>query len=876
MAQPSPVPPANGISSASPDPPSDNSQLSVPGKRKRDDDGEPAPAQHQETTTVSDDYAGKNPEDLLKYYHQVLIQLDDKKTVLTRVLPENQTDQEPQTKRQKSEEPPTRSTISDKFAAKSYTTIDDVAADVTVAIDAALQDVDVAENPKEAVRLRAFRRKALKYVAQEKAYPQIKAEPQADPQTTFQDGSSILSIVGFAPQERRLFSSLPASKDVDMSDVALPPGVSIVTVTRSSQQVPTRTLGELFGSHRALLPLNPPKQPKTQAKGTVIDFYHPEPTNARTNCYFNTKLSSGYYLDYSNAIPSSQAVPKQRERAESLAGKKPSMSELEMSEVESLFRGAFSTFAPSKDDSAAVVPSSVAGRIWWQRSGQQIFERMLDAEYYGDKQNKEPTTKSTVDEIDEAAIQDAIDHWDETAVDPSLEKIMGTQSKVDKDTDDLLGEVSDLIETLASYQRIRNLTLPSSQNRQSSDPVTGDMLANSGPEPSEDEVATYEMLKSQLALIVKTLPPFAVAKLNGDQLDELLISTKIQVQTDDYYGTMEEDEAGVQARLRAQQQQQQQQQQQRNSSSSSSKQQQQQHQQQQAAQHARQPPQRTPSVGGHYPNQYAATAQYGTPGRTPQPQQFYRPGSQPSFQAQRNATPQQPRPPQPNQYTRANGFPGNQYATQLAKAQTPYGHQNMPQYANQQRQQFAQTPQPQAGPPNTATYHQYQPHQQGVAPPANYAGYTNGTPQQHAQHPQPQQQRQMYSQSPNMQTQQRFATPTPQPGTPGQGARYAPGPNQPAGYNQSPGLTGYHTVISEAQQQRIIDQAKARVAAGGQQGSYPSATLVAARANMTNQQKPQTPTPTGQRSGTPTLLPHKVTPVPVPPIPGAMPQQPQL
>ncbi|KAM3530665.1 hypothetical protein MY4038_004834 [Beauveria bassiana] len=860
MAQPSPLQPsANGVSSTSPDPPSDNSHQSIPSKRKRDDDGDEASAQHPETTAAFDDWAGKNSEELLKYFHQVLISLDNDKAILTRVLPESKIDQEPQVKRQKSAELSTRSTISDKFVAKSYKTIDDVAADVALAVDEALKDVDAQGNPKEAVRMREFKRKALKFAAQEKAYPQIKAESQPELEKAFKEGSSVLSIVGFAPQERRLFSSLPISEDVDFSDVALPAGVSIATVARSNQQVATRTLGELFGSHRALPPLNPPKQPKTQAKGTTIDFYHPEPTNARTNCYFNTKLSSGYYLDYSNAIPSSQTVPKQRERAESLAGKKPSMSELETSEVESLFRGAFSSFAPCKDDSAAIVPSSVAGRIWWQRSGQQLFERMLDIEFYGDKQSMEPDAGSSTDEIDEAAIQDAIDHWDETAIDPSLDDVLGTRSKADKDTDDILTEVSDLIETLSSYQRIRNLTLPNSQNRQSSDPVTGDMLATAAPEPSEEEVATYEMLKSQLTLIIKTLPPFAVAKLNGDQLDDLLISTKIQVRTDDYQGTMEEDEAGVQARLRAQQQQQQQQQ----------------HQQQQVAQGARQPPQpqRTSSAGGQFPNQYPAAAQYGTPGRTPQPQQYYRPGSQPGFQPQRNATPQQPRPPQPNQYTRSNGYAGNQYATQLAKAQTPYGHQNMPQYANQQRQQFAQAPQPQPGTPNAAGYHQYQPPpQQGVSPTANYPGYTNGAPQQLPQvqlqrhmSPPDQQQRQIYSQSPNMQTQQRYTTPTPQPGTPAQGGRYAAGANQ-SGYSQSPGLTGYHTVISEAQQQRILEQAKARVAAGGQPGGYSNVALAAARASIANQQKPQTPT--GQRSSTPVLPPHRVTPVPVPPIPG--------
>lgn len=105
---------------------------------------------------------------------------------------------------------------------------------------------------------------------------------------------------------------------------------------------------------------------------------------------------------------------------------------------------------------------------------------------------------------------------------------------------------------------------------------------------------------------------------------------------------------------------------------------------------------------------------------------------------------------------------------------------------------------------------------------------------------------------------------------------------------QQPGLTGYHTVIPEAQQQRILDQAKARVAAqersamftdkmvqpGTPGMGYGSPGMMAARPNQ--QQKPQTPL--GQRgpNGTPAsafVPPQKVTPVPVPVIPGAQPQQ---
>jgi hypothetical protein len=478
---------------------------------------------------------------------------------------------------------------------------------------------------------------------------------------------------------------------------------------------------------------------------------------------------------------------------------------------------------------------------------------MIEVEYYGNADDEEKTDNDNAMEIDEKAIQEAIDNWDESVVDPSLEEALGTKrTNEEKEADEILEEVTDLIETLSSYQRIRNLNLPNSQNRSSSDPVTGDMLATPGPTPSEGEQATYQVLKAQLALIIKTLPPYAVAKLNGDQLEDLLISTKVQVQTDGYKGVMEEDEAGVQARLRAQQQ---------------------------AAQvNARPPPQRTPSISGVSYGHHTPQNQYATPQRTPSmsQQQYYRPGPTPSFQPQPRPMPTQVRPPQPNQYSRPNGYPA-QYATQVAKAQTPYGHQNMPQYASQQRPQFGQMP-AQPGTPNQRYPFQPGYPQQQAATPAqpNFGVYTNGQgmPQRTMS---PVVNRQAYSASPNNMQQQ-------------QPPRYGT-PNQAAG-NQMNRLTGYHTVIPEAQQQRILDQAKARVAAqersamftdkiaqpgtpgygvgNGSVGVMDANRLAAARASIAAQQKP--PTPNSSRSsmnGTPgPPPPHKVTPVPVPPIPG--------
>jgi hypothetical protein len=137
-----------------------------------------------------------------------------------------------------------------------------------------------------------------------------------------------------------------------------------------------------------------------------------------------------------------------------------------------------------------------------------------------------------------------IDEWGEEAIDPNLEQTEEIPKPIeDKDVDEILQEISELLETLNSYQRIRNLSL-NPLPRSGSTSLVADPA-----KPSEAEVATYNTLKAQLALMITMLPPYAVAKLNSDQLAELSISTKIQVLTDNYKGVMEEDEAAARAKV---------------------------------------------------------------------------------------------------------------------------------------------------------------------------------------------------------------------------------------------------------------------------------------------------------------------------------------
>jgi hypothetical protein len=786
-------------------------------------------------------------------------------SILRRPLPDSLPDGEPSAKRAKSEENSKPTTVADKVMQDAYNVLDDLVSDIVRAANARvkeLEDAGSSDNEAAIAETVAFKHKTLELYRRELAYPNV---PRSLPVRTSSieaqftsAGNLVLTAVGPAPTPRPLFTSLQRGPTPDgivksVAEGTLPDGV---TVTRVLSETPagdkasrSLTLGELFPSPRNLPPLQPPKAPKNTTKSNVLTFYHPELTEKskyRTGTYFSQTLSAGHWLDYTNATPTIHAKTKQRERAQSLAGHKPSSTELEMSEMEALFRGAFSSFAPCKDDTAAIVPSGQVSRIWWQRVGRRNFAKLVDSDAADEENENAPSADSAVAmEIDEDRVKEAIENWDETAIDPSLDHALGKKSDHDKEVDDLLEEVSDLIETLASYQRNRNLTLPTSQDRYSADPVNGDMLRNGSlsHQPSEEEMMTYQTLKAQLALIIQTLPPYAVARLNSDKLEELAVSTKIEVRSDEYRGVMEEDEPARLARQAAQ--------------AAASSNQRQQH--------------RTPSVsaGGPY-----AHAQY---------QQQFAPSARPIANAQH--FPQTPvRPQAPNMYPRAPSTvpipqphlqqvqpraPPTQYrqqvyAPQLAKAQGPYGHSNMPQQyvASPTQQRMPQHPNynigqqpgnanhryPQGYPP--AGYQQHQPihpqhagthaafptpsaltPQSPASTPAHAANpmfaYTNGGPMPRTMSPQvPQAHPYGQSPTPPQQAQQMARPPY---GSPGAGKppnavqrQYGPGsPGMMAGGNRPPSnLTGFATVMPEVQQRQVMEQARARADAEQRASSY--------------------------------------------------------
>ncbi|KAK5661731.1 hypothetical protein OQA88_9831 [Cercophora sp. LCS_1] len=858
---------ANGVAASSrPDSPA---SVNSSTKRKRDasDDGnaDTDANGHGKPTPVSNGTRPHRDEKpLIRDFFDVLESLDPVKPgILKRPLPGAFSDNEPTAKRPKSEEDGKPTSIADKVSQQAYNNLEDLFRDLDHAAKfhikelEARPDISAAATDEAIAKVVSFKHQAFDLWRREQAYPSLpRVPPKSNVRESLPTGTAnsvVLTITGLAPTPRPLFTSLQRAATHNVSpkpipDDALPSGVTATrilpdVVAPADKNGRSLTLGELFPSPRNLPPLQPPKGPKPPTKDNVLTFYHPSLTDKckyRAGTYYSTNLSTGQWLDYSNATPATHPKTKQRERAQSLAGVKPSSIELEMSEMEALFRGAFSSFAPSKDDSAAIVSSRQAGHVWWTRVGQRSYNRLIESEIPEDDDGVDPGVADVTD-FDEERVQSVIDNWDDSLVDPSLDEIMGKTNDADKDTDELLAEISDSIDTLLSHQRIRNLALPTSQDRFSADPVNGDMLRNGSlsHQPSEEEMLAYQTLKAQLSLVISSLPPFAVARLNSDKLEELAISTKVEVRTDEYKGIMEEDEPARLARQAAQQ----------------------------AANASQRQQHRAPSVGsaGHYPTQsYGPFPPGGRPIANSQhfPQTPVRPQA-PGMYPQRppSAVPiPQPqhypqRPPPPAQY-RPPG-PAHAYAPQLAKAQTPYGHSNMPQYAASPAQPrmapgfnmspgpapshrypqgyqpgYQQThqqvhpqhlqhpPQPQHPQHSPLPQHQHpQMHHQMAQhqpqhPPQGYPQFPNGQPMPRTMSPQVPQAH-AYGQSPTP-PQQHPQVARPPYGSPGmapnaQQRAYAPQPNMMGGPGGRPGgLTGYATVMPEGQQRQVMEQARAR------------------------------------------------------------------
>lgn len=368
--------------------------------------------------------------------------------------------------------------------------------------------------------------------------------------TTNEEGEDLakVSLPGYRPQHilslrsqvngstQLLYSGLETRPPVDAPDVDGTPDAERVNLPNGfeltdfaalggdgkKQTDEKRLFGTVFRPSSRLKALEPPRVSKNGVKGNTLQFI-PYGSQIENNSPFKhdyrfAKLSTGAWLKYGGSgIPDEQ----NRKRTRQLSAANDFKAALEANDVQqrnnldadALYSSVYSSFAPSCDNSAATFSDKDRSRQWWRKYGEQKLSRILpvqESEDLADDASRRGEVH--LDKLEEVVAE----------FEPDQEDGYFPAQTEPEDVDDLLQQVSDMIETLSSYQTNRSL-----------DPL----VSGSAPKPSEPEVDVFEMLRTQLSIMVSILPPFAVAKLNGDQLEALNISTRLLVEPPDYPGT---------------------------------------------------------------------------------------------------------------------------------------------------------------------------------------------------------------------------------------------------------------------------------------------------------------------------------------------------
>ncbi|CRG85969.1 hypothetical protein PISL3812_02972 [Talaromyces islandicus] len=538
-------------------PPTDESPvLSTPGKRKR---ASTPDRNESPIKTAEEDKA--ELDQTLRYLVQILAK-DDEKTELFKcsLTPSSSSPSKPRSKRAKlSDEGSEFPNIEARVAAGRYASLQEFVDDVDKASTAVVenQPSTTGENDESSLQKQILAFKSRLHGLLSQAPPRcsskIKTETTGEkesladvaPQHTGRQDKAVLTLYGGnPPNAKQLFSSLqktndtsPAASDTStpLLEDRLPNGITttqVVPFNSSMDEKPVKTFGEVFAPRSTLPQLEPPRHGRTWGRDPSKTWI--DPFDAVTNFdavlgqrhhYSFTKLPSTHWLQYGGGRFSSPSFWNRRQkqsRGDEGAGSNSYSNSVDDDTV--LFQGAYSSFAPSFDSSHAATSLDTKNAVWWAQRGARRFNTVLSFHGAPDTQEEQ----SILEELDESTLDEDVKSFQpaETQEDGSEVDMPAPE---ENDSDAILRDITELLETLDSFRRNRNLESPSEAD---SKDVT----------PSEAERATYDTLKASLAAIVANLPPYVVSKLNGDQLAELNISQKILVDGPSYSGTMEEDD----------------------------------------------------------------------------------------------------------------------------------------------------------------------------------------------------------------------------------------------------------------------------------------------------------------------------------------------
>lgn len=440
-------------------------------------------------------------------------------------------------------------------------------------------------------RIAAFR-KLLNGLVQQAYATQsdVKAEPSEDEADVGSAASNMdmrndylaLTLFGNPTNPKQLFSSLqkPAKVSLPSSQAdgekyvelkgplredALPNGITATKIspynpeTRSKE--PKSTFGEVFAPRPTLPQLEHPRRARSSSRNALNSWV--DPFDAVTNVkafpgeranYCLAALPSGQWLQY-GGVTSSPSFWERRQKSSQDPGEEDATEEpledaaLQTDDDPSVLQGVYSSFAPSFDSSGAVVQADSKDLVWWGKRGARRLDTLLSMPLHEEPDGEPTAQPGNIGELDEGTLEEMVNAFKagdfaDSAPQTDVSEA-GEEDKESKELDEMLRDISDLLETLGSYQRVRNLDLPTvvdtSGESTEASPDEGDP---STPSAAEREI--YETLKSSLAAMISNLPPYAVAKLDGDQLAELNISQKVLVENPGYQGTMEKDDFTLQ------------------------------------------------------------------------------------------------------------------------------------------------------------------------------------------------------------------------------------------------------------------------------------------------------------------------------------------
>lgn len=398
------------------------------------------------------------------------------------------------------------------------------------------------------------------------------SETQLPEELCAREDKTILTVFGNAPRGKQLFSSLRksgAEKQADtIKEEELPTGITISQVIPFNPNLDQetsskkRTFAEVFFPRNPIPPLAPPEYPP--ARPTLVPWVdtYEAVVNSRIrdeerSTFLHYPVPSGRWLQYGyedvvrNTLRKTrtQITPAQAVNRGNRIRRGPFARH--QREADPLFANAYSSFAPSYESAGALVGREVRERMWWETAGVKKMVEVLQSNQTETEDVKENEKKMDVDTemIDEALLQEAVQSYQQPK--PPQEKTVKTDEE--KDLDEILESVTDLIQTLHSYRQLRNLRtpMPAAAAGQTPGSVPSNPYLSSSvlaATPSAEELMTYETLKSSLAAMVATLPPYVLSKFNSDQLAELNISKSILIEGPDHPGTMEEDEFTLQQR----------------------------------------------------------------------------------------------------------------------------------------------------------------------------------------------------------------------------------------------------------------------------------------------------------------------------------------